>query len=244
MQNNSIILDKPYSNSILWFITLTYTVVILLANLFDPRLIKFFGLTTDAGTLIFPFTFLLSDLITEVYGYKHARRAIWCGCMFNFLFIAYGLLVTHMPSPEETANNEMFDTIFKMDARIIIASIFSYFASEPVNSLVTAKLKIKMQGTYMGIRFLLSKIIASGIDSLIFGSIAFYSIMSNNNLISLILNMWLIKVMIELLGLPISVRLAKKLKQRERLDIYDTATNFKLFSLEANYTAKDNAFLK
>ncbi len=66
----------------LGFLTLAYTVLLLLANWFDPRLIQLFGFTTDAGTLIFPLTFLLSDLITEVYGYKYTRRAIWCGFCF------------------------------------------------------------------------------------------------------------------------------------------------------------------
>src|SRR3990167_4672910 len=118
----------------LWFLTLTYSMVIVLANWFDPRLIKIFGLTTDAGTLIFPLTFLLSDLITEVYGYKNARRAIWCGFLFNALFILYGQLVIHMPSPDYHTNNAMFDTLLATNVRIIIASCLSYLISEPLNS--------------------------------------------------------------------------------------------------------------
>ncbi len=153
--NTNVIQLKP---NFLWFLTLTYAMVIILANWFDPRLIKVFGLTTDAGTLIFPLTFLLSDLITEVYGYKHARRAIWCGFLFSVL--------------------------------------------------------------------------------------AFYGTMNNVNLLYLMLTMWFIKVVIEFLGLPISIRLAKKLKTLETLDIYDKRTNFNLFSLEAIYTEKDNQFAK
>lgn len=216
--------------------------VIVLANWFDPRLIRVFGLTTDAGTLIFPLTFLLSDLITEVYGYKHARRAIWCGFLFNILFIVYGQLVIHMPSPDFPTNNAMFDTILAANIRIIIASSISYLISEPFNSLVMAKLKIKLQGRLIGLRFLASTFVASGIDSFIFGIIAFYGVMSNANLIYLILSMWLIKVIIEVAGLPISVQLARKLKQMEKLDIYDKRTNFSLFTLDANYTDKDNEF--
>jgi uncharacterized integral membrane protein (TIGR00697 family) len=157
----------------LWFLTLSYSMVIVLANWFDPRLISFFGLTTDAGTLIFPLTFLLSDLITEVYGYKFARQAIWCGFLFNALFIVYGQIVVRMPSPAFPTNNEMFDTLLTMNFRIIIASAISYLISEPMNSLVMAKLKIKMHGRYLGIRFVLSTVFASCIDSFIFGTIAF-----------------------------------------------------------------------
>lgn len=228
--------------SYLWFLTLCYSVVIVLANWFDPRLIRFFGLNTDAGTLIFPLTFLLSDLITEVYGYKHARRAIWCGFFFNFLFIIYGQIVIHMPNPPYPTNNQMFDTLLAADARIIIASAISYFCSEPLNSIIMAKLKIKTEGRYMGIRFVSSTIIASGVDSFIFSTLAFYGTMSNSNLIFLILTMWLIKVLIEIAGLPFSIRLAKKLKKVERLDIYDKRTNFNILKFEANYTNNDNEF--
>src|SRR5260221_13755082 len=111
----------------LWFLTLSYSMVMALANWFDPRLITLFGLTTDAGTLIFPLTFLLSDLITEVYGYKQARRAIWCGFLFNAIFILYGQLVIHMPSPDYPTHNDSFDTLLAMNVRIIIASRISYF---------------------------------------------------------------------------------------------------------------------
>jgi len=218
--------------------------VTVLANWFDPRLIKISGLTTDAGTLIFPFTFLLSDLITEVYGYKHARRAIWCGFLFNIIFIAYGQLVIHLPNPNFPTNNKMFDSLILTNSRIIFASIFSYLISEPLNSLVMAKLKIQFNGFYIGIRFLCSTVVAAGTDSFIFGAIAFYGIINNKNLVNLILTMWFIKVLIEIFGLPISIRLAKMLKKNERVDIYDKRTNFNLFDLDVNYTNEDNEFRK
>lgn len=243
MQRERLISNKIEERpNYLWFLTLTYSMVIVLANWFDPRLISFFGLDTDAGTLIFPFTFLLSDLITEVYGYKFARQAIWCGFLFNALFIIYGQMVVHMPSPAYQTNNEIFDKLLAMDVRIIIASGVSYLISEPMNAFVMAKLKIKMHGRYLGIRFVLSTVLASCIDSFMFGAIAFYAVMSNENLVSLILTMWFIKVMIECLGLPLSVRLARRLKQVERMDIYDKKTQFTLFSLDTTYPAKANEF--
>jgi uncharacterized integral membrane protein (TIGR00697 family) len=226
----------------LWFLTLAYAMIIVLANWFDPRLIKLFGLTTDAGTLIFPFTFLLSDLITEVYGYKQARRAIWCGFLFNVLFIFYGQLVIHLPSPDFPTNNALFDTLIAINIRVIVASIVSYFSSEPLNSFLMAKLKVKMEGRYMAIRFVLSTVIASGVDSFIFGALAFYGMMHNDDLFILIMTMWWIKVLIEILGLPLSIRLAKRLKKIERLDIYDRRTNFSLLSLNSSYSATDNEY--
>ncbi|HSW69302.1 MAG TPA: queuosine precursor transporter [Gammaproteobacteria bacterium] len=237
----NVIQLKP---NFLWFLTLTYAMVIVLANWFDPRLIKIAGLTTDAGTLIFPLTFLLSDLITEVYGYKHARRAIWCGFLFNVLFIFYGQIVIHLPSPDYPTNNALFDTLLATNIRIILASSISYLISEPLNSYVMAKLKIKMHGRFISIRFLASTLFASGVDSFIFSSIAFYGVMNNSNLISLIITMWFIKVMIELIGLPLSIKLTQKLKQAEKIDIYDYKTKFNIFNLDANYDGSNNLYLK
>lgn len=239
IKSQPVLLPQP---KFLWFITLSYTMVIIFANWFDARLIRIFNLNTDAGTLIFPLTFLLSDLITEVYGYKYARIAIWCGFLFNVLFILYGQLIIHMPSPHYQTNNAIFDQLLTMNIRIIIASAISYFSSEPLNSLVIAKLKIKMKGKHMGLRFVLSTFLASGTDSFIFGCVAFYSVLNSENLISLILTMWFIKVMIELIALPISIRLAKNLKRTEGLDIYDNNTNFNFLTLEAHYKPDDNRF--
>src|SRR5687768_10986229 len=95
---------KPQTR-FLCFITLSYTMVLVLSNWFDARLVRIWHLDTDAGTLIFPLTFLLSDLITEVYGYKYARRAIWVGFLFNVIFFAYGQLIINLPSPAYATNN-------------------------------------------------------------------------------------------------------------------------------------------
>lgn len=231
-----------FASNYLGFLTLCYSMIVIMANWFDARLIHFFHMNTDAGTLIFPLTLLLSDSITEVYGYKHARRAIWLGFLFNLLFLGYGQLVIHLPSPNFQTNNQLFDQLLSINVRIIFASITSYFISESLNSQLMAKLKIIMYGNYMGIRFVFSTFIASGLDSFIFSFIAFYGTINHSELLALIFSMWFIKVVIEIIGLPISIKLTKKLKKIEKLDIYDTKTNFNLFSLESNYSNRDNKY--
>ncbi len=227
----------------LWFFILFYAMVMVFANWFDPRLVQIFSLDTDAGTLIFPLTFILSDLITEVYGYQQARRAIWCGFLFNLLFIVYGQLVIHLPSPEYAiTNNKHFDVLMGMNIRIICASTLSYLCSEPLNAFVMAKLKILFHGRQLASRFVASTFLASGVDSFIFGTIAFIGLMTNYKLFLLIITMWFFKVIIEVIGLPFSLYLTKKFKQIERLDIYDAHTEFNLFSLQVEYTKKDNHF--
>ena len=238
-ETQNISLSQP---RYLWFLMLCFSMVILYSNWFAPRLIHIFGVNTDAATIIFPLTFLLSDLITEVYGYKHARRAIWCGFLFNFIFIAYGQLVIHMPSPPYPTHNALFDKLLSLDTRIIIASACSYLCSEPFNSFIMAKLKIKLKCKMMGTRFVLSTMVAAAVDSVIFGAIGFYGLMTNSNLVSLIVTMWFIKIIIEVIGLPMSVYLAIRLKRAEQMDMYDEHTKFNVFSIEANYQSEDNQY--
>jgi len=226
----------------LWFLTLSYTMVLVMANWFDARLVRLFIFTTDAGTIIFPLTFLLSDLITEVYGYKQARRAIWTAFLFNAVFILYGQLIIHLPSPSYYTQNAAFDQLLKMSSRIILASTLSYLCSEPLNTYVLAKLKIQTEGHYMWLRFVCSTGVASGVDSFIFSMIAFYGVMEGVYLLSLMITMWFLKVLIETLGLPLSLFLAKKLKRIEHMDIYDKHTRFNVFSLNTEYQAEDNLF--
>ncbi len=242
MSNTSKLNQISYQPRLLWFLILSYSMMLIFANWFDARLIQIFGINTDAGTLVFPLTFLLSDLLTEVYGFKQARLAIWTGFLFNGLFLAYGELVTHLPSPDFATNNHIFDQIISINARIAIASALSYSISEPLNSMILAKMKIRTKGQYMSLRFIVSTIIASGIDSLCFANFAFYGTMPIPALITLIFTMWIIKVGTEFIGLPISINLAKKIKKLEQIDIYDEQTSFNLFSLDTEYQVEQNHY--
>jgi uncharacterized integral membrane protein (TIGR00697 family) len=226
----------------LWFLMLSYSMVIVLANWVDARLIQLGPLMTDAGTLVFPITFLLSDMITEVYGYKNARRAIWCGFFFNFIFIFYGLLISALPSPEFANTNEVFDTLLAVNFRIVVASTISYITAEPLNAFIMASLKIRMHGKHMWARFMLSTFLASAIDSIIFSVLAFWGMMPFRNLCVLMFTMWFLKVIIELIGLPISIPITNRLKQSEKLDVFDNNTKFNLFNLDEEYLSTDNHY--
>lgn len=228
----------------LWLLLLTFAMVIVTANWFDARLVVIWGHTLSPGTLIFPLTYLVADMITEVYGYKNARRAIWVAFIFNIIFLAYGQFLTYLPSPSFAATNIAFDELLKVNFTIVLASFISYIISETTNSYIVAKTKVKFAGQFLGLRFVMSMIIASGLDSIIFATIAYFGDMSFSALISMASLIWFTKLIIAAIGLPISVRLAKKLKQIEQSDIYDTDTNFNILSLDATYSSNDNYFGK
>ena len=227
----------------LWLFQLSYVVVILIANWFDMRLIKIGFVETDAGILIFPFTYLISDLITEIYGFKFSRIIIWLGLLYNIVFIIFGQIVIHLPSPHYAIEiNGMFDKIIKLNVRIIIASGSAYLISEPINSYIMAKLKVINNGMFMSFRFVASTVFSALFDSFIFGFIAFYGIIETHNLIKFNLTLWAIKVFIEILNLPLSLFLVKKVKNLEKMDMYDFDTNYNFFNLNTTYNFRNNKY--
>lgn len=225
----------------LWFFILAYSMVLMGANWFDPRLIKIFGLETGAGAIIFPITYLLSDLITEIYGYKSARLSIWIGFLFNAIFVLYGEVVALLPGPE--LNNTTFNSFMHAGLKIIIGGIFSYLITESLNSYLMMKLKIFFSGRYLGIRFILSTLTATAINVVVFCSIAFIGIIeSAYHLLHFMFCSWFFMVSVELLLLPFSIRLTQKIKQSEKLDIYDRDTKFNIFGFETHYSVDQNEF--
>lgn len=226
----------------LWFLILSYSMVIAISNWFDARLVEIFGMVISPGALIFPITFLLSDMITEVYGYKHARRAIWAAFLFNIIFICYGQILIHLPSPSFATDNAVYNKLLSVNFFIIFGSFLSYLISEPINSYILAAMKKKYNGQYIAIRFFLSTIVASFLDSAIFASIAFCRVYPMHDIAKIILDIWIIKTSIEIIGLPFSIRLAKLLKKSEHLDIYDYDTNFTPLSFEAVYSKNNNKY--
>ncbi|CAM2875396.1 MULTISPECIES: queuosine precursor transporter [Vibrio] len=243
---NRSIINKPIVSNYLWFLVMSYSIVIILSNWFAGRLISLSGdFSTGAGALIFPLAFLLSDIITEVYGYKWARVAVWCGFLFNTIFLVLGQIVILLPSPDYAIqSNEMFDSVLQTSGRIVIASILAYLIAEPVNSYIMAKTKVWFNGKYMGVRFILSTTVASFIDSNIMGTVAFYGKMPLYELFIFNVTLCFVKVFIELIITPLSTSFTRRLKDIEGSDIYDIDTNFNIFSFDTKYSEKSNKFKK
>jgi uncharacterized integral membrane protein (TIGR00697 family) len=219
---------------------LGYTIVFFASNWFDPRQIQIFGLATGAGSISFPLTYLFSDIITEVYGYKNARIAVWSALLFFLIFIIYGQLVVSLLSPYSSPR-EALVAFLHTNNRIILAAILSYFITETMNSYLVAKLKILLHGNYMGLRFIAATLTAYTFNEIIYAPIAFYGLIPNlEAFVYHMFTSWVLMVSIELLFLPFSIRLAKYIKIIENLDIYDTKTNFNPFSFNTQYRKKNN----
>lgn len=242
MFSTAIETDSIQQPQHLWVLMLSFTMIISISNWYDARLISLFGFVISPGTLSYPLSFLVADSITEVYGYKKARLAIWTALLFNLLFLLFGQLIIHLPSPSFATENNAFDKLLAMNAWIIGGSFVSFIIAEPFNSYLIAKLKIALKGQYLGIRFISSTIFAAFLDSFIFIIIAFHTTVAASDLLHMIFTIWIIKVIIEIMLLPFSIRITNYLKRIEKLDIYDHETNFSIFSLDSHYLHNNNHY--
>ncbi|HLM01967.1 MAG TPA: queuosine precursor transporter [Pyrinomonadaceae bacterium] len=187
-----------------------------------------------AGVLFFPISYLFGDILTEVYGYARSRKVIWAG--FGALIFAslMAFVVTNLPtaktmSPEQ---QQAVNLIFGQTPRIVLASLTAFWLGEFVNSFVLAKMKLWMQGKRLWIRTISSTVLGEIADSLVFYPIAFYGTWSNEQLISVMIGNYFIKVLWEVLATPFTYLIVGFLKRAEHEDYYDRDTDFNPFSLE------------
>ena len=187
-----------------------------------------------AGVLFFPISYLFGDILTEVYGYARSRKVIWAG--FGALIFAslMSVIVTNLPSAPtmEAEKQRAIEMIFGSTPRIVLASLTAFWLGEFVNSFVLAKMKLFMSGKFLFVRTIGSTIFGEIADSLVFYPIAFYGIWSNEQLISVMIGNYFIKVLWEIIATPFTYLIVGFLKKAENEDYYDRETDFNPFSLE------------
>jgi queuosine precursor transporter len=188
-----------------------------------------------AGVLFFPISYIIGDMLTEVYGYARARRVIWTG-FAALLFMAFmAWVVVALPPAPGWTGQAAYETVFGNSWRIVLASMLAFWVGEFANSLVLAKLKLKDNGRRMGLRFVASTVVGQGLDSLIFYPVAFYGLKDwpTDTLFQTVLSQWAIKTGWEILLLPLTIAIVTWLKRREGVDVYDDTTNFSPFHVKA-----------
>lgn len=211
-------------------ITALFVAVLLISNVASSKITTFGFFTLDAGTILFPLSYIIGDILTEVYGYARARRVIWIGLLCNVLMAMTFMLVAVLPPAADWPNQGAYEAILGLTPRIVLASIVAYFAGEFINSFILAKLKIRTKGKYLWSRTIGSTLIGQLLDTVIFILIAFAGILPTDVLVALIVSNYIFKVAIEVLFTPLTYKVVNKLKKAEHEDYYDKKTNFNPFT--------------
>ena len=186
-----------------------------------------------AGILFFPVSYVIGDVLTEVYGYARARRAIWAGFAALIFMVTMSLIVVALPPDAGWTGQAAYEAVFGQVPRIVLASILAFWAGEFVNSYVLARMKVWTQGRRLWARTIGSTIAGQGVDSLIFYPLAFYGTWSNETLLVVLLTQWALKAGWEAALTPVTYAVVGFLKRREGVDVYDERTEFSPFRARA-----------
>jgi len=187
-----------------------------------------------AGVLFFPISYIIGDVLTEVYGYAHARRCIWVGFWAMLFMVFMSVVVVALPPDAGWTGQAAYESVFGQTPRIVFASVVAFWAGEFVNSFVLAKMKIVTAGRWLWARTIGSTIAGEGIDSMIFYPLAFWNsgIMPNELVPVLMLSQFVAKVGVEVFFTPLTYVIVNFLKRHEKEDWYDRDTEFNPFSVK------------
>ena len=199
---------------------------LMTANIIAVKLISIFGRVLPAAIIIFPISYILGDVLTEVYGYRQARRVIWLGFFCNLILVAGILLGQILPPASFWDGQAAYERILGYTPRILAASFLAYLIGEFTNSFVLAKMKIATHGRWLWTRTISSTLVGQGLDSLAFITLAFVGMIPLSALLSAIITQWLAKSVYEAAVTPLTYKVVNFLKRHEGLDVYDYDTQF------------------
>jgi uncharacterized integral membrane protein (TIGR00697 family) len=216
-----------------------FVAVLLISNVASAAKIVNLGLpilTFDAGTLLFPVSYIFGDVLVEVYGYRRSRRVIWMGFACAALLSLTMAVVRWLPGdPQWLADvgTEAFDGVLGTLAsgRIILGSLLAYFAGEFSNAYIMAKMKVRTQGRWLWTRTISSTLVGELVDTVVFVCIAFLGVWPFELVLSIIVSNYIFKTGVEVLATPLTYRVIRFLKNAEGEDVYDTDTDFNPFKL-------------
>ena len=180
--------------------------------------------------MLFPLAYILGDVLTEIYGYKYTRRAIWAAFGIMLLAVAAFTVVRYMPPASEYTAQASYKVVLGFFPRIVAASLAAFLTGSFLNSFVLAKLKVKTKGEKLWL--IGSTFVGEFFDTAVFALVAFGGILQGTGMLVYILIGWLFKTGVEVVCLPITYRVITKMKQAENIDTYDNKTDFTPFRVD------------
>jgi len=205
-------------------VTAIFITCLITANIVGVKVVSLGRFILPAAVVLFPLSYIFGDILTEVYGYRWARKVIWLGFFCNLIFVIVAWVGKVLPPAPMWEWQEAYEIILGYTPRLLIASFCGYFVGEFANSFVLAKMKILTRGRWLWSRTISSTIVGQGLDTVIFligayfGEPFFVPIM--------ILYHWLAKTLIEVIATPFTYAIVNFLKKKEAIDTYDYQTKF------------------
>jgi len=204
-----------------------FVTCLITANIVGVKVVSLGLFILPAAVFLFPLSYIFGDILTEVYGYRWARKVIWLGFFCNLIFVIFAWVGQVLPPAPYWEWQEAYESILGYTPRLLVASFCGYLAGEFANSFVLAKMKILTRGRWLWSRTIGSTIVGQGLDTLIFVTGAYFG--APFFVPIMILHHWLAKIGIEAIATPFTYAVVNFLKKKEAIDTYDYETNFNPF---------------
>jgi uncharacterized integral membrane protein (TIGR00697 family) len=217
------------------FVMAAFVAILLLSNVLGAGKVANISLPGigdwpfGAGILFFPLSYVIGDVLTEVYGYARARRCIWAGFAGLIFMAMMSWVVVALPPHESWGGQAAYESVFGQVPRIVLASIIAFWCGEFVNSYVLARMKVWTEGRHLWTRTIGSTVVGQGVDSLLFYPLAFLGVFETETVLQLMLTQWVLKVAWEVLLTPFTYAVVGWLKRKEGVDVFDRGTDFTPF---------------
>jgi hypothetical protein len=210
----------------LGLITTLYIAFQLISDVSAGKIVQLGIFTVSAATLYFPITYIFSDILTEVYGYAKARSVVWQALLASVIAGLIYQLVVWLPPSVGFDANDAYTRVLGSVPRILMGGWIAVWVGGILNDYVLAKMKVWTKGKHLWLRTITSTIVGEGANTVLFYTIALYSVLPNNLLVSSIISGWFLKTVVEIVFTPVTYWVVAKLKKAENEDHYDVDTDF------------------
>jgi len=207
-------------------LTVLFCVCLIVSNLIEIKTVDIGFATITAGMVVFPLSYIINDCIVEVYGFRKARTVIWLGFAMNLLVTLFLQFAILLPGADSWQSQDAMEAVYGTVPRILGASFVAFLCGSMVNALVMSKMKVASGGRHFSLRAIVSTLWGEGTDSIIFFPLAFGGILPWREIVSLIVAQALLKTAYEIVILPVTLKVVKKLKSIESTDTYDRGISY------------------
>ena len=187
-----------------------------------------------AGLIVFPVSYIINDVVCEVWGYGRTRMLIWLGFAMNFFFVTMGAIADWIPGASYWDGQEGFHQIFGLAPRIAGASFLAFICGSFINAYIMSRMKLSSNGKNFSARAVLSTIGGELTDSIIFFPLALGGVIPWEEMPSLVITQVTLKTVYEIIVLPVTIRVVKFTKEHDHEDVYDNGMVYNIFKLNLN----------
>ena len=213
--------SEPRVTGLFLVLACVFVTLLVTSNIIAVKLIEVFGHVLPAAIILFPMTYILGDIFTEVYGFRFARRVIWLGFLCNAVAVVGFWAGGVLPAVSFWEGQDAYDAILGYTPRLLMASFAGYLVGEFANSIILSRLKVATEGRWLWTRTIGSTLVGQGFDSAVFITLAFIGTVAGNSLVELVITQWVFKVVYEAAATPLTYAVVGYVKRREGVDTFD-----------------------